>query len=224
MWQKNGDWLFDRAVVKDKEDNWSNALLRPETTITCDLLESHGEEELTLLDGNVLAVQKNTRSSADKMINDDKEKLLTAEGKVKYHHDNGDWLIEWDIVDPEEESEDTMEDLEKPVDGQADKFILWTEDEDFEAEGNVKVWQEHQEASMDKAIYTKEFDKLQVFGNVIFKRESKHDLLSDEGLLWLTTKVYEAFGSVKSKGKIDVEEEMDKIKEEKKGRQEEKSE
>ncbi len=224
LWQKNGDWLFDRDVVKDKEDNWSNALLRPETTITCDLLESHGEEEITLLDGNVLAVQKNKRSSADKMINDDKEKLLTAEGKVKYHHDNGDWLIEWDIVDPEEESEDTMEDLEKPVDGQADKFILWTEDEDFEAEGNVKVWQEHQEASMDKAIYTKEFDKLQVFGNVIFKRESKHDLLSDEGILWLTTKVYEAFGSVKSKGKIDVEEEIDKMKEEKKGRQEEKSE
>jgi len=224
LWQKDGDWLFDRDVVTDKEDNWANALLRPETTVTCDLLESHGEEETTLLDGNVLAVQKNKRSSADKVINNDKEKLLTAEGNVKYHHDNGDWLVEWDIVDPEEESEETMEDLKKAADGQADKFILWTEDEDFEAEGNVKAWQEHQEASMDKAVYTKEFDRLQVFGNVKFARESKHDLLSDEGILWLTTKVYEAFGNVKSKGKIDVEEEMEKIKEEKEDKQEEKSE
>ena len=215
LWQKNGDWLFDRDVVTDKEDKWANALLRPETTVTCDMLESYGEEERTILDGNVLTVQKNKTSSADKVVNDDKEKLLTAEGNVKYHHDNGDWLVKWEIVDPEEETEETMEDLKKPADGQADYFVLWTEDENFEAEGNVKVWQEHQEAVMDKAIYTKELDRLQVFGNVKFARESKHDLLSDEGILWLTTKVYEAFGNVKSKGKIDVEEEMEKIKEEK---------
>lgn len=209
LWQKNGDWLFNRDVVTDKEDKWANALLRPETTVTCNLLESYGEDEITILDGNVLAVQKGKTGSADKIVNDDKEKLLTADGNVKYHHDNGDWLIKWDIVDPQEESDDTKEDLAKSADAQADNFILWTDDENFEAEGNVKVWQEHQEASMDKAIYTKELDRLQVFGNVKFKREAKHDLLSDEGILWLTTKVYEAFGNVKSKSKVDLEEEIE---------------
>ncbi|MBU1023844.1 hypothetical protein KKB99_06145 [bacterium] len=213
LWQEKGDWLFDRDVVKDKEGKWANALLRPETTITCDSLESRGEEEKTTLDGDVLAVQKGKRASADKVTNDDIEKIFIADGNVKAHHDDGDWLIENKIVDPEEESEETLEDLKKAADGEADILTIWTEKEDMEAEGNVHVWQEHQEASTDKAVYTKKLDRLQVFGNVKVTRESTKDLFSDKGILWFTTKVYEAFGNVKSKGMIDVDKEREKAQE-----------
>lgn len=213
LWQKDGNWLFDRDVVTDKEDKWANAIMRPETTITCDILEILGEEEITTLEGNVLAVQATKRAGADKAVNDDKEKIFTAEGNVNFHQENGDWLVEHKIVDPEEETEDTMEDLAKPADGVTDRFKMWTETEDFEAEGNIRVWQEHQEAKMDYAKYLKEMDRLGVSGNVEVHREDKHNLLSNEGILWLTTKVYEAFGDVKSDAMLDVEEEIDKAKE-----------
>jgi lipopolysaccharide export system protein LptA len=214
LWQKDGNWLFDRDVVTDKEDKWGNALLRPETTITCDILEILGEEEITTLEGNVLAVQKTKRAGADKAVHNEKEKIFTADGNVNAHQENGDWMVEYKIVDPKEETEDTMKDLEKPADGIADRFKMWTDTEDFEAEGNIRVWQEHQEAKMDYAKYLKAMDRLGVSGNVEVHREDKHNLFSNEGILWLTTKVYEAFGDVKSDAMLDVEKEVDKAKEE----------
>jgi len=230
LWQKKGDWLFDRDVVKDKEDKWANALLRPETTITCDILESRGDEEITTLEGNVLAVQKEKKGSTDKVTFNDKDEIMVAEGNVKAHQNNGDWLILWKIVDPKNESEETLEDLKKPADGQSDKFTLWTEKKDFEADGNVKAWQEHQELDADKAIYKKETDRLFMQGNVkMFRKdkensEKKDDLASESLIMWLTTKVYEAFGQVESIKKIDVEEERQKAKEEKEKKEKEKSE
>ena len=215
LWQKDGKWLFDRNVVKDKEDKWANALLRPETTVTCNIMESDGNKEITTLEGNVIAVQKDKKGSADKVINDDKEQILTAEGNVKAHQENGDWLIQNKIVDPKEETEDTLKDLKKPADGKADKFKLWTEKKDFEAEGNLKVWQDNQEMTADKADYKKAQDRLMAYGNVKILRKDKDDMASDKLLMWLTTKVYEAFGNVMSNKKVDIEEERQKAKDEK---------
>jgi lipopolysaccharide assembly outer membrane protein LptD (OstA) len=120
--------------------------------------------------------------------------------------------------------------LKKPADGQSDKFVLWTEKKDFEADGNIKAWQEHQELLADKAIYKKEMDRLFIEGNVQVHRKDikneakKDDLLSDSLVLWLTTKVYEAFGKVETTKKIDIDEERDKSRKEKEEQEAEKSE
>lgn len=219
LWQKDGTWLFDRDVVTDKENKWSNALLRPETTITCDLLESDGDKETVVLEGNVIATQKEKNASADKVTHSEKEKLMIAEGNVKAHQDKGDWLLENKLIDTEKEEEDTIEDAKKPADIETDKFTLWTESEDFIAEGNVKAIQEHQDAAADKVEYTKEIDCLKFFGNVVINQKDKekkdNKLISDKGILWFTTKVYEAFGNVTSSSQLDVDVEKDKLEEEK---------
>ncbi|HYE80499.1 MAG TPA: LptA/OstA family protein, partial [bacterium] len=123
--------------------------------------------------------------------------VLIAEGEVYAHQDNGQWLDQHDVFDPDTD-EKVKEDARKEAEGWADQVVYRLDTEDLVAQGNVRIKQPHQRATADALDYNKEKDLLLLEGNVWVRRRNKHDLASDRGALHLTSDVYEAFGNVES--------------------------
>ena len=93
--------------------------------------------------------------------------------------------------------------------------MVHTDTEDAEASGSVHVKQEHQKGKSDKAFYKRAYDMLHLVGNVEVQREEKNTIFAEEVFLFLTSRIFEARGNVRSTAWVDVEEEDRKREEEK---------
>ena len=165
---------------------------------------------------NVHGVQRDKEGKCDLLTIDDSEDvhLLTLDGDVWLHQENGDWLFEGEVIS-EDESDKVKEDARKWATLTCDILYWHTDTEDAEAEGDVYIKQEHQNGKADRADYIRKYDVIRLFGNVAVKREEKHTLFCDEAMLFMTTRIFEALGDVRTTAWLDVDEELDKREEEK---------
>jgi hypothetical protein len=131
---------------------------------------------------------------------------IIMDGSVFFRQENGDWLFVYDVVREEDESEESVEQIRKWANGQCDYFQVWMDDEIVEATGNVYAEQDNQNLKCDFARYIGEFDMAYLTGSLEIFREEKNHLLSNEGFLFFTTKVFEALGEVQTTVMVDVEE------------------
>ena len=164
---------------------------------------------------NVHGVQPDKEGKCKTLTMDDSDdvKLMTLEEDVWLHQENGDWLIEGEVVD-KDESEETKEDIRKWATLTCEELIIHTDTEDAEATGEVYIEQEHQNGKADKAFYIREFDMIRLEGNVEVHREEKNTVFANEALLFMSTRIFEARGDVRTTAFIDVEEERGKREEE----------
>ena len=79
---------------------------------------------------------------------------------------------------------------------------------------NVYVEQEHQNGKSDEAFYLRKFDMIHLVGNVEVQREDKNTVFAEEAFLFMTTRIFEARGNVRSTAWVDVEEERSQREEE----------
>ncbi len=214
--QDNGQWLFDEKVITDEDKKVTQVVGREETTVYCDELEYKGEEDWYQLRDNVHGIQPDKEGKCDTLTLDDSEDvhLLTLDEDVWLHQENGDWLFEAELIG-EDESDDVKDDARKWATLTCDELVIHTDTEDAEATGSVYVKQEHQEGMSDRAFYKREYDMLHLVGNVEVQREEKNTVFAEEVFLFLTSRIFEARGNVRSTAWVDVEEEDRKREEEK---------
>jgi len=217
--QDNGKWLFDEKVVTNEDRKVMRSIVNEKTTINCDELEFNGDKDWLQMRGNVYGVQRDKEGKCKTLTLDDSDeiKLLTLEDDVWLHQINGEWLIAGEIVD-KDESDKVKEDVRKPATLTCKKLVVHTDTEDAEATGGVNMEQEHQKGKADVAYYVRQFDMIKLKGNVEVQREEKNTIFADEAILFMTTRVFEAYGNVRSTAFIDVEEERSKRKEEPEGK------
>jgi len=146
---------------------------------------------------------------------------IIMDGNVFFRQENGDWLFEYNVFEEGELEEEDEEQYRKWANGQCDYFHVWTKKELIEATGNVHGEQENQDFSSDFLRYLGELDMLYVRGNVIAHREGKHEILTNEGFLFFSTKVFEALGAVQTTVTVDVEEQRQQAQTEDEGEVEE---
>ena len=131
---------------------------------------------------------------------------IIMQGNVLFRQENGDWLFDYDVVREEEEDEESVEQYRKWANGSCDYLHVWTRDGNIEATGTVFGEQENQDLACDFLRYLKRLDMLYLQGNLVVHREGKHQLESEEGFVFFSTKVFEALGSVRTTVMVDVEE------------------
>jgi len=127
-------------------------------------------------------------------------------GNVFIRQENGDWLFDYDVVREEEEDEETIEQYRKWANGSCDYLHVWTRDEIVEATGTIFGEQDNQDLACDFLRYLGKLDMLYLRGSIILHREGKHQLMSNEAFMFLSTNVFEAFGQVQTTVTVDVEE------------------
>ncbi len=139
---------------------------------------------------------------------------IIMQGNVFVRQENGDWLFDYDVVDEEEEDEETVEQIRKWANGSCDYLHIWTKDELIEGTGSVFGEQDNQDGAADFLRYLGNLEMLYLKGNVIVNREGKHKLMSNEAFMFFSTKVFEALGAVRTTVMVDVEEERAGIQQE----------
>jgi len=132
---------------------------------------------------------------------------IIMQGNVFVRQENGDWLFEYDIVNEEDEDEETVEQLRKWANGSCDLLHVWTDKEVGEATSRVYGEQDNQNLASDFARYLGKLDMAYLHGNIEIHREDKHQLKSNEAFFFFSTKVFEALGAVRSTVMVDVEKE-----------------
>ena len=214
--QDNGQWLFDEKVITDEDELVTHVVGREKTTVYCDELEYKSEDDWYQLRDNVHGVQPDKEGKCDTLTFDDSEDvhLLTLDKDVWLHQENGDWLFEAELIG-EDESDDVKDDARKWATLTCDELLIHTDTEDAEASGSVDVKQEHQKGKSDKAFYKREYDLLHLVGNVEVQREEKNTVFAEEVFLFLTSRIFEARGNVRTTAWMDVDEEQRKKEEEK---------
>jgi len=206
--QDNGKWLFEENVVTDEDEKVTQVLAKEETTVYCDELEFEGEEDWFQLRQNVHGIQPDKEGKCDTATLDDSEDvhLLTLDKDVWLHQKNGDWLFEAELIS-EDESDEVKDDARKWATLTCDLFIVHTDTEDAEASGSVYIEQEHQNGKSDEAFYLRKFDMIHLVGNVEVQREDKNRVFAEEAFLFMSTRIFEARGNVRTTAWVDVEEE-----------------
>jgi len=135
---------------------------------------------------------------------------IIMEGNVFARQENGNWLFDYDIVDEEKETEESIEQYRKWANASCDYFQIWTRKEIVEATGAVSGEQDNQNLASDFLRYLGKLEMMYLRGNVVVHREGKHEVLSNEAFLFFSTKVFEALGAVQTKLMVDVEEQRTK--------------
>jgi hypothetical protein len=134
------------------------------------------------------------------------ENELIMRGNVFFRQENGNWLFDYDVIREEEETEKDIEQYKKWANGSCDLLHVWMDDEITEASGTISGEQDNQDIACDFMRYVGDLDMLYMRGNLAVHREDKHQLMSQEGFIFFSTKVFEALGSVQTTVMVDVEE------------------
>ncbi len=127
-------------------------------------------------------------------------------GNVFVRQENGDWLFDQDVIREEEETEEDIEQYRKWANGSCDYLHVWTSDEIVEATGNVFGEQDNQDVTCTFLKYMATLEMIYMLGPLTVHREDKHQLMSNEAFLFLSTNVFEALGQVQTTVMVDVEE------------------
>jgi hypothetical protein len=177
----------------------------PDDVLNTPVHELLGEEEVGRI-AELTELQEQIVTGEPSGESEEPQNEILMQGNVFIRQENGDWLFDYDVVREEDESEETVEQYRKWANASCDNLRVWTEEGNVEATGSVFGEQDNQDLACDFLRFINRLDMLYMRGNLVVHREGKHQLMSNEGFVFLSTNVFEALGSVQTTVMVDVEE------------------
>ncbi len=167
--------LVPPAEEKASDDKALRVVKRYETRIQTEKLEYFWGRDYILTHTTTRVEQEDRLAIADKIVYWGEKKEVLLDGNITIVQGSGQWMVDEGLI--EVENHDMRRAVTTYTEVYADRSVIYLNNNDFIASGNVRVRQDERETAADTIVYQDTIKRITALGNVKFRDKDGQTLM-----------------------------------------------
>jgi lipopolysaccharide export system protein LptA len=163
------------ADVKPNDDKAMKVVKRYETRIQTENVRYFWGRDYILTNSQTRVEQQDRLAIADKIVYWGEKKEVLLDGNISIVQGSGQWMVDEGLI--EVENHDMRRAVTAYSEVYADRSVIYLNNNDFIASGNVRMRQDERETAADTMVYQDTIKRITALGNVKFRDKDGQTLL-----------------------------------------------
>lgn len=163
------------SAEKASDDKALRVMRKYETRLECEDVEYFWGRDYILTHGRTRVEQNDRMAMADQAVYWGDEKMVLLDGNITIVQGSGDWLLDNDLISVE--NHDMRRAVSTYTELYADRAVIYLNNNDIVASGNVRTRQDERETFADMIVYQDKIKRITASGNVKFQDKDGQSFL-----------------------------------------------
>jgi len=184
--------IVPASEPKEGDDKALRVAKQHEARIGCEDVEYFWGRDYIITHGRSRVEQEDRLAMADQVVYWGDQKMVLLDGNINVVQGSGQWMVENELIDVE--NHDLRRAVTAYTELSADRAVVYLDNNDFIASGNVRARQDERETFADTIVYQDTIKRLTAKGNVKFRDKDGQGFLCAALVYHHQTKFMEVSG------------------------------